>query len=66
MQYADVGCVMLTCKKIVICIPADVSPLMHDSQRLDVIRKFYFVILNLLELYELCLSVNYLSPMYSK
>ena len=38
----------------------------HDSQRLDVIRKFYFVLLKLRELYELCVSVDYVSPMKSQ
>lgn len=54
MQYADVRRIMLACQKFVYMYPADVCSLLHDSQRLDVIRKFYFVLLKLRELYELC------------
>ena len=54
MQYADVRRIMLACHKFVYMYPADVCSLLHDSQRLDVIRKFYFVLLKLRELYELC------------
>lgn len=66
MQYADVRCIMLACQKFVYTYPADVCSLLHDSQRLDVMRKFYFVLLKLRELYELCVSVDYVSPMKSQ